>query len=1409
VWLLVQVWIDGWNCTEVSLEQARLTCISLLTGNKVVVMSDPRLRSRSPKTDGRSPPTQVLVRWASRESAKDAADELRALARRGLALCGGAQKRWRALCFRRDARALLQAKPNYGISDMPCDLSSFREFDDAAAGALRTIDHRMGQEAGGLPLNKLYGPWEGGMPACEAPQESARRVMPVILAALNVRGAFGHDGGLEAHDERILRAVAVLHAAGVVMAVISEPRFGPGMVWPSWTGYAYHGERSGEPDSVAVLVLEDAEQVVVPIGGVGDERAIWLELRTGKAGDGRGATQSERGMLVLGLYGYHAGYAVAIRRKFWQSRLWELKHLRSSARYEGWEVVVLGDFNLHFACLGGKNLLREEGFDREVLKMLEAPEGFGVTLRNEPGVATHKSGTIIDDVAASSDLQTKCRLGQMGEEGIVSDHYPVFVEVRRHVDLVQEVRLGRACWGDSAEWDEALAMAPRAFKFLVGWAGTAMRSDEVRGWVRQGRKRGTRQGILDRVVWWRMVLYVICGHLGGVVVAAGPRGRNRSMGTVSEMLKFTRHFTGDEGSDDDDENELKIEERLEGLVAREHAAHVDKYLELCATDPGAAEAYMSSLIKPKSPIQVELHDEVSGERLGRQGTLDALTRDVKERGAAAGGGDPVFKTWIEGEVKKSRKLALVEAGEMHGDPFTRALVDETVRSIKIRRRSVHLPRAALHVSLEAAGLAVWAIVNLAAVVGLVSSYWIREVAPLRKRGPTIVTDKANLRPVSYGDELAGVYEALWLALTRQQLECYSGGPQAGGKYDGVLMAIGVLIALQIRRNLGLPTFLQKSDLLQGFDLAWRDGILWNLWQAGVRGFLWLALDASFQLDRFRVRLGPLIGAVDLLVHTGVAQGRRAAVHLFGVLMKGLVEICGASVQGVGLDVPRAAVEAWQLGDSGSDLGLDTRDGLDCTTSEAQQWIIVREAVRSFMMAGRSALVGIRSVVMQTETARLLLLDEVSTHAILLLIFVDDTFLFQSTLCGLRAVNRSLTEFCYKWRHRFQGGRKRPSVMAIGAPSPAPRNCGEICGETPLVVESMTVLGPVLDRELSLQPLLDKVCAMLASGARALASTLNDFGFGLPYQCWQYAVRIETKALHGAELLASFGPGWSAVVSRLNRAQYEAAKCMLGFPVGFSLSDGGMVRVLAETRFLTRVASRLAQRIVLARARIMCLPIDNPIAPVLSGASAITGPTWLDDVVAIQRELGITTDFTSFVHITEDVRRCPVLRSRAVQRWKLAVVIPRIQSLEERWFKEQLAALNEDGLVPYADLVPLRKPFRLDVRWAPWGKTMWRFFRAWLVARITSGIPLAVWGRGGVPRILFNCPVCGIADADLEHVLCSCSGLSQFREGVPYAVRDDLLRWSLEDPQEESLLRARVRYLGLCISAVAHAKAGER
>ena len=189
------------------------------------------------------------------------------------------------------------------------------------------------------------------------------------------------------------------------------------------------------------------------------------------------------------------------------------------------------------------------------------------------------------------------------------------------------------------------------------------------------------------------------------------------------------------------------------------------------------------------------------------------------------------------------------------------------------------------------------------------------------------------------------------------------------------------------------------------------------------------------------------------------------------------------------------------------------------------------------------------------------------------------------------------------------------------------------------------------------------------------------------------------------------------------------------------------------------------------------------------------------------DLGIETDLDKYF-ATEGVNLCnPSTRKVMVAKWKQQVVVPRVRSRETLWFYQQVAALNNESLIPYADLVPLGQPLHLELRWAPWGRTMWRFYKAWCVARATSCIPVAVWGRSspgshsGLCMRLDHCCLCGGRDAGLDHVLARCPALRVHRAGLPQEVLPVHLAWVLMYADSLAELEVKVRFFGLCMCAL--------
>ena len=230
------------------------------------------------------------------------------------------------------------------------------------------------------------------------------------------------------------------------------------------------------------------------------------------------------------------------------------------------------------------------------------------------------------------------------------------------------------------------------------------------------------------------------------------------------------------------------------------------------------------------------------------------------------------------------------------------------------------------------------------------------------------------------------------------------------------MVIGLLITLQIRVHRKLQTLVEKIDLMQGFDLAWRDAVRLHLGFAGVKGRFWLMADACMQNDRLRLRVGPLIGELVNLKDVGIGQGRRAAVQLFGVLVRALIDSVQASTVGVGLDAPSAALRSVEENGAASVHG-------------PAGWSSILKAVGGVQTGSLDMETAILSL--RSGAERSLFLDAMAGHGLLMLQFVDDSFVLQSSLHGLTCANRALLGFCRTWRHRFKMGSKGPAFLRFG------------------------------------------------------------------------------------------------------------------------------------------------------------------------------------------------------------------------------------------------------------------------------------------------------------------------------------------------------------------------------------------
>ena len=80
----------------------------------------------------------------------------------------------------------------------------------------------------------------------------------------------------------------------------------------------FWGARTADPGSVAILVHDSIIDQVLELPDLGTETAMWVRIG------------SNPGLLLLAVYGPHAGTKMHIREAFWESRFSELQLLRKN-----------------------------------------------------------------------------------------------------------------------------------------------------------------------------------------------------------------------------------------------------------------------------------------------------------------------------------------------------------------------------------------------------------------------------------------------------------------------------------------------------------------------------------------------------------------------------------------------------------------------------------------------------------------------------------------------------------------------------------------------------------------------------------------------------------------------------------------------------------------------------------------------------------------------------------------------------------------------------------------------------------------------------------------------------------------------------------------------------------------------
>ena len=1283
--------------------------------------------------------------WGSDSDVRRAHSQLAVLIQAGLPRKPPKVSKLLALALRRDAWALLQSKPDFGVSAVPDELGSFRAFDAMLVDCIRDVLRRTHQQTQGLPLSGTAGPWEGGLVVESVPSTAVTGSCRLKIAAWNAQGAFGRSLDVDKNQTRMLHFAAHLLHVGAAVAVISEPRLSPQACWPDCTCYSFHGTQTQDPASVAVLIHDAVSDAVSILSGYGDQNAMWISCA------------GEPQLLLLAVYGPHTGHETFARKEFWNRRHRELVSIRSQVAFRHCKFMLMGDTNLHFPDLGHTNARLARPFDHEMLLFWQSAAGFNVTIRNEPFVATHASGSVIDLVAAEPSLGLDMGVTWLQDETLRSDHAFVSCEfLAVNISLTGTSKCSQARWEKGASWEDVTARIDNALKFIAGWAARLLLNQVVKAWVAAGRFKGLRRNLLDRVVWWRSVVLCLAGHYGGLVSLCRKRD---TKDPVQELWPF---FASEPSSDQD--------ELLEQLKASVHEAKVATFSRLSTSNPQAAQSFLSQLLKPQGSLQTAFREESTGRRMSDYETLQHIAGDVAHRADEARRGDPAFNALIKEYVGKARAEALAETADAPSCQIGFARFGVLFEGIITAKATAQLPRLATVSKNFVGRLLSWIIVNLLFALCLLPSSWYRVISPIRKRGPKVVDDPSNLRPISYVSDLEGVLDLVWLDLCRQRLISYAGMEQVGGQMDPVLVAIGLLASLQTRNHAGLPSYLLKADLHQGYDLAWRDAVRFHAWEANIRGNSWLVLDCSLAADRARVRLGPLLGPFFVLINHGIRQGGRSAVQLFGAFAKGLTDAVKQGNVGVGIGHSVAACRA-VLQDRAGSLSPYAAPGWEDITLAASDFdpMAPTQAIRNLLPPS-----------VPREDA-LLFLDVVAQWHLLILQFIDDAFVLQSTCRGLLGVCNTMSAFAQFWRHRFASGSKGAAVLCVRDKWPDSLPPPLLDGQPVRIVDQIEILGMSFDEKLSFDGALQKLGSQMCEAASNLRRALDAQGLGLAWHVQQFPSRVEAAALFGCELLVSHFLGWPQVSRKLNSYHYKAIKALLGM-TNFSLGDGGYVQLLTWMGGSWRLSAKVSLRIVTTLARLLTMPPSTFPYALVRAVAGIPGETWVEAARVLALELGIQ-QIPSWESLPQGVLTKEDIRGH-IRRWKSQVVIPAIQQQEFEWKQRACSKIGwEPPPLLHRSLVMTRNMF--------WTPRLGRACRAWFFALLTGTLVTGGWQRGdqlnGATR---GCGLCGCDAASLTlHLSMECPAARQMGAalGVPAS--------SLFEPDtSEQGLKAKVSLL---------------
>ena len=644
--------------------------------------------------------------------------------------------------------------------------------------------------------------------------------------------------------------------------------------------------------------------------------------------------------------------------------------------------------------------------------------------------------------------------------------------------------------------------------------------------------------------------------------------------------------------------------------------------------------------------------------------------------------------------------------------------------------------------------------------------------------------------------MAAVIDSLLLLRCRSQLQSFWGDWQSGGVHEALLSVLGLVLLAQSRLSLGLPLLLLFADLASAFDSADRDDMLVAVFLAGVTGNYWLLLDDLLASDLSRIHLAGLTSSFFRLP-AGTAQGRRLSVHLFNGQMRFLFDCIARHSTGVAPWSTTWPVNVLRCAFSLRNCSFRPL----CSTSVASASASL--TVSSPSVEQCSSILA----ALPCTGDRLAAIDGVGQFRIIAFQYIDDLVAPASSSEQAELIWQGCDEFTKLHGGRFNHGPQKSAILPIGHT--------RVVTDVLVSVVVYKYLGVLIDQWLTFSAHFK---SLLSRGQAAFAELLGaaeSCHLPVPVRMAAIPVRIEPIVLYGIE----FCLGVPNAVKSLNQLQVSWAKSLLGI----SMSRAGTWPFLiCECGWTRRLGTSMYARALMLKARASLLPASHPTSQLMLALHGGFAHSWLGQVADVQRhtEFGERIPDIGEVFSEADIalaRSCPPTRRRLLTHYRRSFVDRVLDAYD-------LAALSTAGVSaswPYLRFQPSFCPLSPVLFGLSWGPRTWLHYQAWAVVRVTARWPLAVFDAGDLPQHLDSCPLCGLADVPISHLLAVCPGTDDAYADWVAAARLHLpaharLDWptlqhqlfcgiatdSLSDPPDAR--RARIRFVGVAFDAAIHA-----